>query len=175
MENWLGGPARFLIFVTAGTAKYQFVRLLRMMDEIAGEIDEEVVFQVGSAGYYPRNGRCYDFMSRDQFRSMIMDARVIVSAGGAGTMLDALHLSKPVIAVPRSGRLGEHIGEQGVEFSNALAEEGWVHVAHDTEKLKRLLLDPMLKFNGEVDSERNSLVKYLRDYLSDLEKGKLRK
>jgi len=40
-----------MIFVTVGTHDQGFERLVKKMDEIAGQIDEEVVIQVGYTDY----------------------------------------------------------------------------------------------------------------------------
>ena len=42
-----------MIFVTVGTHDQGFKRLVKKMDEIAGQIDEEVVMQIGSTDYKP--------------------------------------------------------------------------------------------------------------------------
>ena len=51
-----------MIFVTTGTHSQGFDRLIQKMDEIAGKINEEVIMQIGSAKYKPKNAKFFNFI-----------------------------------------------------------------------------------------------------------------
>ena len=50
-----------MIFATVGLHYMGFERLIRKMDELAGEIDEEVIIQTGHTKYQPRNAAFFAF------------------------------------------------------------------------------------------------------------------
>ena len=62
-----------MIFVTVGSQKFQFNRLLEKVDQMAGAgaVGEEIIMQTGAGDYIPRNSRyqaCYD---RELFMDMV--------------------------------------------------------------------------------------------------------
>jgi UDP-N-acetylglucosamine transferase subunit ALG13 len=61
---------------------------------------------------------------------LIRGSRVVV-CHGADTILDVLRAGKPVLAVPRQARYGEHLNDHQVDFAQALAERGWIVVLED--------------------------------------------
>ena len=159
-----------MIFVTVGVSKYQFVRLLKAMDEIAGELDEEVIFQAGSGGYWPKNGLVYEAVSRSMFNELVSKARVVVGAGGVGTTLVAVKYDRPIIIFSRVGSLGEHMGDQGLEFAEAASSENIAYVANTKEELKTLLTRDELKGPSAVSRQR-MLVEYLSQFLAQSHGG----
>ena len=107
-----------MIFVTIGASR-GFPRLITRMDEIAGEIDEEVVIQTGFTEYRPFNARYFTFASHDEILELIQQARILVTHG-ASTIVDALRIGHPVIVVPRLKEYGEVINDHQLELCQAL-------------------------------------------------------
>lgn len=125
-----------MIFVTVGLHYQGFDRLIMKMDALAGTINEEVVMQIGSTKYKPKNARYFDFIDDDEvILRLFKDARVIVSHAGAGTLLNALHFGKPIIAVPRQKIFEEHVDDQQLELTKALSGNGQVAPVYDIEDL----------------------------------------
>ena len=58
-----------MIFVTVGSQKFQFNRLLKEIDKLIqnGKIKEDVFAQIGVSDYKPKNYEYVDFMSQDEF------------------------------------------------------------------------------------------------------------
>ena len=158
-----------MIFVTVGLHYQGFERLIKKMDEIAGKIDEEVIMQIGSTKYEPKNAKFFDFVDDEKMLDFFKQARIIVSHAGAGTLLMALSFNKPIIVVPRLKRFGEVVDDQQLELAEALSKEGKVIVVYDVEELEsalkkvKCLRTPTVKKGGK-------LARFLKDYLSGLEK-----
>lgn len=84
-----------MIFVTVGST--DFDPLIERMDELAPDLDDEVVMQIGLGQYTPENGRCFRFApSLDPY---IAQADLIVGHGGLGTIVEALELGKRLVSV----------------------------------------------------------------------------
>lgn len=159
-----------MIFVTVGMHTQGFDRLIKKMDEIAGKIDEEVIIQIGSTEYQPRNAKYFEFIEDFQeVQELNRKARVVVCHGGAGTIITALEQGTPVIAVPRLKRYGEHFNDHQFELVDALAEEGRIRAMYDVDELEDALHN-VGKNPVHVGSEKIRLVSALKKYIRKLEK-----
>ena len=99
-----------MIFVVTGT-QLPFDRLIKMLDEIAPELNEEIVAQVNGSNYLPRYVNTIDILPPDEFDSIFSRARLIVAHAGIGTIISAMQNQKPIIIFPRIAALGEHRNE----------------------------------------------------------------
>ena len=67
-----------MIFVTLGSQKFQFNRLLKAIDELVErrKIKEEVFAQIGYSDYQPINYKYKQFLDRDEFVAIVNDETV---------------------------------------------------------------------------------------------------
>ena len=93
-----------MIFVTVGTT--DFDSLAARMDDLAPLLTEEVIIQTGRGEYVPRHAQHFRFCASldDYFRR----ARLVVSHGGLGTLVEALRMDKLVIGVSNPDRYDLH-------------------------------------------------------------------
>jgi UDP-N-acetylglucosamine transferase subunit ALG13 len=119
-----------VIFVTVGMHTAPFDRLVRAADAYARTTAEEVVVQRGASDVETRTARSFDFCDSAEMDRLIRASRVVV-CHGADTILDVLRAGKPVLAVPRQERYGEHLNDHQVDFARALAERGGIVVLED--------------------------------------------
>ena len=96
-----------MIFVTVGSQKFQFNRLLEEVDRLIenGNIQEEVFGQIGVSDYNPRNYKYKDFMTQEEFNEYLDRANIIITHAGTGVIVNAIKKEKKVIF---GGRLGEY-------------------------------------------------------------------
>jgi UDP-N-acetylglucosamine transferase subunit ALG13 len=109
------------------------------MDRVAAGLDEEVIVQTGVAAYHPKTATAFAFTSQEHMAELCREARVIVSHAGAGTILMALRLGKPLVVMPRLRKYGEHADDHQIELAHALSEMGVVLVANDADELQERL------------------------------------
>lgn len=133
-----------MIFCTIGT-QAPFDRFVRIVDEVAAQLDEEVVAQVYKSEYVARHIKTVDFLPPDEFNALFDKARLIVAHAGMGTIISALRKQKPIIIFPRIASLGEHRNEHQLATAQKMKELGYVYVANNAEELKELLVKPDLK------------------------------
>ena len=153
-----------MIFVTIGT-QLPFDRLIKIIDELAPQLNEEVIAQVYQCGFTPQNIKTVDFLAPDKFNTLFDEARLIISHAGMGTILSALQKDKPIIVFPRIAALGEHRNEHQLATARKFKEMGTVNVAMSEEELRELLhkdLQPK-KNIGEFASV--SLIKAVEDFI----------
>lgn len=121
-----------MIYISVGTHTAQFDRLVRAADEYARTTCEEVIVQRGASAVKTTTARSFDFCDSSEMDRLIVESRVVVCQA-ADTILDALRAGRPVLAVPRQARYGEHLNDHQVDFALALAERGWITVLEEPE------------------------------------------
>lgn len=129
-----------MIFVTIGT-QLPFDRLIKIIDDIAPRLNEEIIAQVYKCGFKPKNIKTVDFIAPDEFNNIFDKARLIISHAGMGTILSALQKDKPIIIFPRIAALGEHRNEHQLATAKKFKDLGSVNVAMNEEELKAMLLN----------------------------------
>ena len=154
-----------MIFVVTGI-QLPFDRLIRMLDEIAPQLDEDIVAQVNGSGYLPRHINTIDLLPPDEFDRLFSSARLIVAHAGIGTIITAMQQHKPVIIFPRIAALGEHRNEHQLATAKKMKEAGWVYVANTIEELSELLQTPDLHPLCTIGSSASeSLVGSITDFI----------
>lgn len=140
-----------MIFVTVGSHYQGFDRLIKKMDEIAGRTDEKVIMQIGHTNYKPVNAEYFDFVDDfSKIEQLNWEARVVVSHAGAGSILTALKLGRPVIVVPRLKKYNEHMDDHQLEIAEAMSSIKGVISVNDVQEIElnlqnNLTLDPIPK------------------------------
>jgi beta-1,4-N-acetylglucosaminyltransferase len=131
-----------LIYVTLGTMFLEFPRLVRMMDEIARATGEEIIMQTGMGKTLPSACAHFDFKPHDDVLAIQREARVIVCHAGIGSVLDALHVRRPLIVVPRLKKYGEHMNDHQIDLARAVERRGWGRMILDIEDLPSACAQP---------------------------------
>lgn len=115
-----------MIFVTTGMHHQGFERLIMAMDEVADQIDETIIMQIGASTYEPVKAEWFRFADQDRIEDLTATARVVVGHAGAGTVISAFRYKRPIVIVPRRSNHSEHVDDHQVELAQALADEGKV-------------------------------------------------
>ena len=157
-----------MIFVTIGNSTWNFTRLVKEIDSIAGKIDEEIIMQIGHTEYEPKNTRYFKFISKEKIEKLYESARVVISHAGIGSIISASRHNKPIILVPRRKKYGEHFDDHQVEIAGEMEKEGRITVVHDVEELEAVLTNVSAGSVAKVEKD-DRLVRELKDYLYQLE------
>lgn len=129
-----------MIFVTVGSQKFQFNRLLIEIDRLVekGVIKEEVFAQIGYSDYKPRNYKYKNFLDRSEFSELINKCDKVITHGGTGAIIGAVKKGKRVIAVPRLAKYGEHVDNHQLQIVKQFKEMGFIDVCDDIKYLKKI-------------------------------------
>lgn len=160
-----------MILLTVGT-QLPFDRLVRIMDEIAPELPDEIYAQIGKGDYIPSNfGYCR--MARpDELAERFKTASRIVSHAGTGSLLTARRYRKPIILFPRRAALGEHRNDHQLATCQQLDGAPGLSVAYDEPRLLQLLSDRVNTSLSEPTSGGigSALGRGIADYIRGLDR-----
>lgn len=152
-----------MIFLTLGT-QLPFERLVRALDAVAPELDEEVFGQIGRSTYQPQSFEAVDYVPQKAFSESFGRARVIVGHAGMGTILSGLKARKPLVLMARQAALGEHRNDHQRATVKQLGRLPGLHIAEDEADLRRLLTAPELApMTPSPVPARDRLIETLRD------------
>ncbi len=126
-----------MIFVTVGTDEFPFDRLIREVDALQarGALGEDVFIQTGSARRPPEHCRFAAFLPYQEMEARMGSARIVITHGGPGSIMPAIHAGKIPLVVPRRKRFGEVVDDHQVLFARRLAAEGRIILVEDVEGL----------------------------------------
>jgi len=159
-----------MILVTLGTQDKSFERLLKVVDKAIDDkiINEEVIAQIGQTKYESKNMKCFDFLDADEFQKYLLEARIIISHGGVGTISKAVKLHKPVIAAPRLEMYGEHHNDHQVQIIERLELEKSLIPLWKMEDLKECLEKAEHFDPNPIESNNSHFISIIREYINKL-------
>ena len=131
-----------MILLSVGT-QLPFDRLVRAVDDWAMATKRtDVVAQVGPSTYAPRSLKAFPFLAPEAFRELQLNATIMISHAGMGSILTALEYGKPIIIMPRDHLRGEHRNGHQMATAERFKAVPGIYVASDehglTEHLTRL-------------------------------------
>lgn len=161
-----------MIFVTVGNSikGVEFHRLITKIDEIAAELEEEIVAQIGFIDQYPKNIKWFPYLNFTEVLDYFEKASIIIGHGGVGTVINAIAYRKPLIIVPRSSSYGEHLDDHQMELAVKLKGLEGIFVVDDIEKLKVTVLEVKERISKKLiepvfSEERQQLLRFIGDYV----------
>lgn len=159
-----------MIFVTLGSQKFQFDRLLKKIDELidSGVITDKVTAQIGASTYIPRNFEYVDFMDREKFAATMDECSVVITHGGTGVIIGAVKKGKKVIAVPRLAKYGEHVDDHQLQLLKQFDELNIICACYDTEELGEMYSDLDNREFRPYVSNTHVIIDSIEEYLQTL-------
>lgn len=149
-----------MIYVTVGSAEKgaEFDRLIKKIDEIAKNIDEEIMIQLGSSQYIPKYAKYFDYCSYEESLSFFKKAELVIGHCGSGTVLNAISFNKPLIAIPRMLIYNElDSDDHQLELARELEKiNSKIKVVYDVDDLEGIISEMLKKSSQSVTEYRAS-------------------
>ena len=129
-----------MIFVTVGTTKYQFPRLLESIDHALTDTSntESLIVQSGATNYhfqYPHTHQLSE-VSFPKLLTLLQTCRLAIIHGGASTIFQALKYSSSLpLVVPRQPKFHEHLNDHQLIFARHLSRKYHFPINLDPDKL----------------------------------------
>lgn len=150
-----------MIFVTLGTQKFQFDRLLKKLDELveSGKIEkQDLVVQCVYSEYVPKNYEMFAMKPQNEIEDYMKNAEIIITHSGTGSIITALKLKKRIIIVPRLKQYEEHVDNHQIELAEVFKEKVNAIVVTDMEQLENAMKEAYTHNFGEWHSDNKTLI-----------------
>lgn len=130
-----------MIFVTLGSQKFQFNRLLEYIDRLVEDriITDEIFAQIGYSDYKPKNYEYKEFLDREEFSQVMSKCDTVITHGGTGAIIGAVKKNKKVIAIPRLSKFEEHVDDHQIEIVNQFHDMELILGVSNVEDLEKEL------------------------------------
>ena len=156
-----------MILVILGTQDKPFSRLLKAVEKAIddGIIKDEVIVQAGQTKYISNKMKIFDLISAPEFEKLIDDADLIITHGGAGSILSAIRKGKKVIAAPRLQKYMEHHNDHQKQIIHEFSKQGYILELNDFQKLDKLIEKSASFKPKKFMSNTHNMVKMLEKYI----------
>lgn len=163
---------KVMIYVSVGTQKFQFDRLIKAMDVLVYDnvIKETVFIQSGNSTYKPKFCQYAPFLEKEDFEKKLSMCDLLVTHGGVATIISGLKKNKPVIVMPRLVEFGEHVDNHQMQIIDAFAEKNLVLKCNNTDELADLIYKAREhKFNKYI-SHHDRVITTVRNFIENMKK-----
>lgn len=159
-----------MIFVTLGSQKFQFDRLLQKLDELIekGVITEPITAQIGASNYLPKHFEYVRFMDREQFAKTMDACEIVVTHGGTGVIITAVKKGKKVIAVPRLAMYGEHVDDHQLQLLQQFDELQIICACYDLDVFEEFYKGIREREFRTYVSNTHVIIESIEEYLNEL-------
>ena len=79
-----------MIFVTLGSQKFQFNRLLQAVDKL--QTDDEIFAQIGYSDYKPKHYKYKRFLDREEYAKVMVLSDIVITHGGTGAIISGMRI-----------------------------------------------------------------------------------
>ena len=155
------------IFITLGSQKFQFNRLLRAVDDLCEKkvVGPDSIFaQIGYSDYLPQHYRYNHFLDRNEFVVEMNKANIIITHGGTGAIIGAVKMGKKVIAVPRLAKYGEHVDDHQIQLVEQFRDLNLIYACEDMNLEKALTIVRTSAFK-QYKSNTNKIIKSIETFI----------
>jgi len=154
-----------MIFVSVGTHKQQFDRLLKEIDQLIEKniISETVFAQIGHSKYKPKKYKYKKFLGIEEFDKKIKNCSLFITHAGEGNIGTALQMEKKMIIAPRRKKFDEHTNDHQLELAEAIAKEKQAIVC-DINGIENAL-KTVKKIHVKKTEHANKIIELIEDFL----------
>lgn len=157
-----------MIFVTLGSQKFQFNRLLMELDKLVEEkkISNDIFAQIGYSDYKPKNYEFKEFLDREQFAEIMERCEIVITHGGTGAIVGAVKREKKVIAVPRLEKFGEHVDDHQLQIIDQFTDMNFIVGVKETNEIYEALEQlKAIEFKKYISNTEN-IIKSIEEFLA---------
>lgn len=159
-----------MILVMLGTQNNSFHRLLEEIDRLIKKevIQEEVIVQAGYTKYETSNMKIFGLISKEELKQYQQEARLIITHGGAGSIITSLQYEKKVIAVPRKHEYGEHVNNHQEEIVELFNSKGYIIGISGVEELEQAIEKAKDFKPVQYKSDNHKMLQIIENFIDEV-------
>lgn len=156
-----------MIFVTLGSQKFQFNRLLQKLDDLIedGTIRDPVFAQTGGSDYIPKFYTYERFLDLETYQEVMAECSLVITHGGTGAIISAVKKGKKVIAAPRLAKYGEAVDDHQIQLLTQFEEMNIIKACFDLEKLGMEIRAVPEKVFSPYQSNTKAIIESIAAYI----------
>ena len=159
-----------MILVLLGTQNNSFHRLLEEIEKNIedGTIKEEVVVQAGYTKFQSKKMKIFGLVPKEELEKLLLQANLIITHGGVGSIITSMRKEKKVIAVPRLHEYGEHVNNHQVEIVENFNNQGYIIGIEKVEDLKEAILKSKEFKPNKYEANNQLMLKIIEEYIEKI-------
>ena len=159
-----------MIFITLGSQKFQFNRLLKAVDSLVerGIITDKVFAQIGYSDYIPKFYKYKAFLDRNEFSKLVEKSEIIITHGGTGAIIGAIRKGKKLIAIPRLKKYGEHVDDHQLQLVKQFDEMNLICSCDNCDLIEKALLKVKKTEYNSYISNTNTIISSIRNFIEEV-------
>jgi len=159
-----------MIFITVGSQKFQFDRLLKKTDELVEKriFQEEIFAQTGTSKYVPVYYDSKTFLNKKEFENAVSLCSIVITHGGTGSIISAVKNGKKVIGVARLKRHAEAVDDHQVQLLEQFSDMGIIEYCRDLEQLGESYLHALKAKYKPYVSNTEKIICSINEYIETL-------
>lgn len=159
-----------MIYVTLGTQKFQFDRILKKLDELIENkvINDEIAVQCIHHTYKPKNFEVFKLKSTDEIEEILKKSKLVITHAGTGSLVQCIKFKKHTVVVPRLVEFGEHVDNHQIEIASVFQAKGNATVITDINDLQQYVEDYSKANIIDIELDNTMLLKSIDDYIEEL-------
>ena len=156
-----------MILVLLGTQNKPFSRILKKVENLKKEnkIKDKIIAQTGCTNYSSDYIETFISVTKDKLFELMDEARIIITHGGVGTIIECLNKNKKVIVVPRLKKYREHTNDHQIQITKEFAEKGYViPLLNDNDlldEIKNISKFNPNKYESNAEKFKENLILYI--------------
>lgn len=158
------------IFVTVGSGKIPFNRLLMKLDEAIekGSLKIPVFAQSGQSDYQPKYFQSVPYLNREEYQKEIEQCSVLVTHGGVGSIMMGIRAGKPVIVFPRLVQLGENVDDHQLEIADVFVKKNFILLCREEDDWGEIIEKSLKHSFTPYVSGKKQAIREIETFLKNL-------
>ena len=156
-----------MIFVTVGSQKFQFNRLLKKIDELVEKkiIEEPVFAQIGVSDYKPKNYKYKDFIDQEDFNKKLDECSLLITHAGTGVIMNGIKRGKKVIAIPRLEKYKEHVDDHQIQIVKEFDELNFIEPCNEINEMENAIIKARTKKYNKYISNTDEIISDIESFI----------
>jgi len=156
-----------MIFITVGSQKFPFDRLLKKVDELVeqGKIYEKIFAQIGVSNYKPRYYPFVAFTTQTEFNKKLEECDLVITHAGTGAIINALKRGKKVIAIPRLKEYNEHVDNHQIQLIQEFEHLNFIEPVYEISELEQAIKNIKIKKYNKYISNTDAILQSIKKFI----------
>lgn len=156
-----------MILVTIGMNDAPYDSLFQRIDDLAPNLGEKIVMQVGNTGFFGKNTECFTYLNNSRMEELFDKADLVIAHAGVGTIINALQRNIPMVLVPREVVKPDVTKDQQASVAKEVESLGRGVVLTNLDDLEDCIIRARNLSFGPY-SKNTSLCDYLAELFSEI-------